>query len=198
MPNGRRARTGDPAFFLAAIQAVLMAGKTISVLATLWLAACAAMPRHQTVKAYLAPPAVQSCVEGCARERERCQKDCGERFQRCRQSLLPEAQARHQQRLKEYESALAQYRWELERYRLELMLGWGGCHPYWGGWLSWPPFPPGPPPSAPTLEKEIERLSRERCDRDCGCETAYDVCFQACGGSIRYENRCVAGCAGAP
>ncbi|MEJ5209864.1 MAG: hypothetical protein WHV61_00335 [Burkholderiales bacterium] len=174
---------------------------TRRLMAILWLAllaACATPPRHQTVKEYVAPPGAQACVDDCARRRDTCEADCAQRYQACRDALLPEVRARYAQRLEAYQNALAAYRWELERYRMELMLGWGYWPPYWGWWGGVPPFPPPPPPAAPTLEQELERLSRERCDHDCGCETAYDACFKACGGSIRHETRCVAGCGGKP
>lgn len=161
------------------------------VLATV-LAGCAVGPRYQTVKRYVEPPGVRACVEGCERQRQACGDACARRYQACREQVLPEARERHAERMKQYEAALEAYRLQLERYRLELMLGWG--HPYWSLWGGYPPPPPPPAPVPPKLETEVEKLSRERCDRDCGCESAYDACFIACGGEIRFEERCIAHC----
>lgn len=163
------------------------------------LAGCAMGPRYQTVKHYVAPsaPAAQACLSQCTGTLERCQQDCRQRYQACAQAVLPDAQARYAASLHQYEAALNQYRWELERYRMDLMLGWGWGDPYWGpwGWGGWyPTFPPPPPPVAPSLDREIARLTAERCDRDCGCQSAYDSCFLGCGGEIRHETECVANC----
>lgn len=159
------------------------------------VAGCAASPRYQTVKRYVPPEsaAAQVCLGKCAAAMEDCKRDCEARYRSCAKSVLPDAQARYTDLLRQHEAALAEYRWELERYRLELMLGWG-YDPYWGVWGWYPPFPPSPPPVAPSLERETARLTRERCERDCGCESGYDGCFLACGGAIQHENQCIANC----
>jgi hypothetical protein len=161
------------------------------------LAGCAAGPRYQTVKRYVPPqgPAAQACLGECSAAMARCKQDCEIRYQSCARSVLPEAQARYSEQLHQYGAALDQYRWELERYRLDWMLGWGD--PYWDAW-GWrsPAFPPPLPPPAPSLDQEIARLTRERCDQDCGCQSRYDTCFVACGGEIRHETQCVAHCPG--
>lgn len=169
-------------------------------LATPWLlaallAGCAAMPRYQTVTRHVPPQGTvaQACLGQCAAAMEGCQRDCEARRQSCAKSVLPDAQARHAEALRQYEAALVGYRWELERYRLDLMLGWGH-DPFWGAWGWFPPFPPSPPPAAPSLEQITARLISQRCDRDCGCQSAYDTCFLACGGTIQQESQCIANC----
>ena len=160
----------------------------------LTLAGCA-VPLTQTVKEYVAPATVEgkACVEDCVKQRTACQVRCRERYASYRESVVPEARERHARRLQEYERALAAYCGELERYRLELM--WGARPPHWGGWW-YPPFPPPPPPALPTLEGEVARLEKERCDHDCGCEAGFDACFKGCGGGIRFETRCGVHCGG--
>lgn len=178
----------------ASVSGRLRSLAAVGVLAVL-VAACAAAPRYQTVKRHVPPEGAtaQACLGKCAAAMEGCKRECEVRHQSCAKSVLPDAQARYEASLRQYEAALAEYRWELERYRLDLMLGWG-YDPYWGMWGWYPPFPPSPPPTAPRLEREIARLTSERCDRDCGCQSAYDNCFLACGGTIQHENRCIANC----
>lgn len=163
---------------------------------TALVAGCAVAPRYQTVKRYVPPESVaaQPCLDKCAAAMEHCQRDCETRHQSCAKSVLPDAQARYADQLRQYEAALAQYRWELDRYRMDLMMGWGWGDPYWGMWGWYPAFPPPAPPRAPSLEREVARLTQQRCDQDCGCQSAYDSCFLACGGSIQHETQCIANC----
>lgn len=171
------------------------------VLALVLLATgCATAPRYQTVKRYVAPEgaSAQACLSRCSATMDRCQQDCRARYQTCAKSVLPDAQTRYGNLLRQYDAALAQYRWELERYRMDMMFGWGRGDPYWGPWgwgAGWyPAFPPPPPPAAPSLDREIARLTAERCDRDCGCQSGYDSCFVGCGGTIQNETQCIANC----
>jgi len=163
------------------------------------VAGCTAGPRYQTVKRHVPPEGAtaQACLTQCAAATEHCKRDCEARYQACAKSVLPDAQARYGDLLRQYDAALAQYRWELDRYRMDLMMGWGWGDPYWGPWggTGWyPAFPPPLPPAAPSLDREIARFTAERCDRDCGCQSAYDSCFLACGGRIEHESRCIANC----
>lgn len=173
-----------------------MIRKFLAVLLLVALVGCAGAPRHQTVKRYVAPAlsGAHSCIEQCGKARRVCEEECARRAAACREALLPEAKDRHARQLAEYAAALEDYRWELARYRLDLFFGWGT--PHWPGWAWYPPFPPPPPPRPPSLETVLERLASERCNRDCGCESAYDACFVGCGGEIRHEIECVANCGG--
>ena len=166
------------------------------------MAGCATAPRYQTVKRYVPPggASAQACLNQCSAAMERCRHDCEGRYQACAKGVLPDAQARYGELLHQYDSALARYRGELERYRMDLMLGWGWGDPYWRPWgwgAGWyPAFPPPLPPAAPSLDREIARLTHERCDQDCGCQSAYDSCFLGCGGVIQHETQCIANCPG--
>lgn len=156
------------------------------------LAGCAPTLRYQVAKTY-APPATdagKACLVRCTDELALCKDQCGKRHQECIKNVEPEARERHNQLLRKYEASLTAYRWELERYRLDLMLGRG----YWDGWAWHPVFPPPIPPVAPKLEAEMARPTHERCDRDCGCQSGYDACFLGCGGIISNEPRCIANC----
>lgn len=161
-------------------------------------AGCAAVPRYQTVKRYVPPEGAtaQVCLDKCSARMDHCKQDCEGRYQSCAKSVLPDAQARYGDLLRQYDAALAQYRWELDRYRMDLMMGWGWGwgDPYWGMWGWYPAFPPPLPPVAPSLDREVARLTAERCDRDCGCQSAYDSCFLGCGGAIQHETQCIANC----
>ena len=159
------------------------------------LAGCAVAPRYQSVKHYVAPEdvAAKACLSKCGTDMESCKRDCQSRHQSCVKGVLPDAQARYDQLLRHYEGALSLYRWDLERYRMDLMFGSGYGHPY-GAWGWYPPFPPPIPPVAPSLEHEVRKLTQERCDRDCGCQTTYDSCFLGCGGRIENQTQCIAHC----
>lgn len=171
-----------------------------------------ATPRYQTVYRYEPPaePAGRTCLERCERELMGCQDRCQAVYQACLKGIEPEARNRHEDALKRYEGELAQYRRDLDRYQLSLSLGWGhgpwwyghggyGWHdPWWpyGGYGPhyYPPLPPVPPSYA----EEFARLRAEKCDRDCGCQPAYDACFLGCGGRKVPEERCIANCPPGP
>jgi hypothetical protein len=173
----------------------------VACVASTLVAACAAPSRYQSVKRY-APPqdaAAPACLAQCTTVIRTCQHECADGYQACINGVGPEANSRYAAAQRQYEAALNAYRAELDRYRLDLMFGWGsapywGYGPYWGGWAWYPPFPPPAPPPAPSVEQETARLIAERCDRDCGCQTAYDACFLGCGGTIQHETACVANC----
>lgn len=160
------------------------------------MAGCAT-PRYQSVKRYEVGSAAPACLASCVEAEQRCKTSCQAKHEACLKSIEPDVQARYQAALKRHAQALNLYRLELDRYRHELMLGWG-WGPYWNGpwgYYSWfPPFPPSEPPPSPTLEGERQRLAHERCDQDCGCQGGYDACYLGCGGMITHETQCVANC----
>lgn len=160
-------------------------------LLALFISGCAS-PRYQNVKRYETGAATQACLATCVTAEQACKHDCQSRHEACVKSIEPDAQARYQAALRQYEQSLIEYRWDLERYRHELAWGyWGGG---WGYYSWFPPFPPSPPPAMPTLEREKQRLAHERCDQDCGCQSGYDACYVRCGGQIIHETQCIANC----
>ena len=166
-------------------------------LMALLLAGCATAPRYQTMKRLVPPegPTAQACLNRCAQGMEKCKDTCAEKHAICTRDTLPEATAHYEEEMKIYLADLRAYRWELERYRLDLLLQGGYAYPY-GAWGWYPPFPPPLPPVAPDRDWEIKRYIQKRCDRDCGCQSEYEACFLGCGGHIETETRCIANCPG--
>lgn len=176
------------------------------------LTACAS-PRYQTVHRY-EPPADatgRSCLTLCERNLKACKDECAANHTACVQALEPEAQARYEDALEYYEDAMYQYQRDVDRYHLNLSLGWGyydGWHGdgwYGGGWYEpWWPYWYGPryytpmPPRAPSYAEELGKLRAANCDRDCGCQPIYDACFLSCGGIMIPEQRCIANCPSSP
>lgn len=164
------------------------------------LSACASPPRYQTIYRYQPPadPAGLACLDKCTRKMETCQTQCQENYQACLKTIEPKkVDERHGEALKRYAAELDRYRLELYQYRLSLSLSWGH-YPWYGHgfYHPWPEpyyFPPTPP-SRPSRDEEYNRLKKEQCEADCGCQPAYDTCFLACGGTRIPEERCIANC----
>lgn len=169
-----------------------------ALLATLALLAGCASPRYQTVLLLEPPsdPAAGPCLERCAAAREDCQSRCQAARQACLKALDAEVEDAYAVALRHYAAALDVYRAELEHYRMNLWLGWG--HVYGHHYLWYDPWPtyymPMATPAPPRREAIRERLAKERCDDDCGCQARHEACFIGCGGRKVEETRCIANC----
>lgn len=165
-----------------------------ALLAILALLAGCASPRYQTVYRY-EPPAdadARPCLDKCEAALSACQSRCGETRQACLKTLDDEVEQAYAAALRRYAASLDLYRLELERYRFNLWLGWG--HGYWG-YEPWPSYyVPMMAPVPPSREAIRDRLAREKCDTDCGCQGRHEACFIGCGGRKVEEKRCIANC----
>lgn len=158
-----------------------------------WLAGCAA-PRYQTVSRLEPPsdPAAKPCIDTCEAALVSCRSACAEKRQACLKSIEADVEADYAAALTRYAADLDLYRVELERYRLDLWLGWGHGRWWYEPWPAY--FMPAIAPSPPRREAVRDRLARERCDADCGCQPQYEACFVNCGGRKFEETRCIANC----
>jgi hypothetical protein len=176
------------------------------ILAVLMLGGCAT-PLYQTSYRYEPPsdPAGVACVARCNETRADCAARCEAAFEACRQRIEPQVAARYDAALQRYADALDRYAAQLRHYELELWMNWAsgpwgfgpgyyGPWPYGYGWPGAYPFAPPAPPVKPTREAIRAELEREQCRADCGCQSAYDDCFVACGGRRVVETRCIAHC----
>ncbi|MHB1292155.1 MAG: hypothetical protein ACYCY5_08180, partial [Sulfuricella sp.] len=167
------------------------------------LVGCASpSPRYQSAYRYEPPAdsAGQACLSKCGQKMEACQQRCSADYQACLAGIEPLVEGRYGEALKRYAAELDRYRWELERYQLYPPLGW--YDPFWyGRGLHYPYYPwPGPfyfPPFAPikpSRDEVLDRLRKEKCEVECGCQPIYDTCFLACGGKLIPEVKCIADC----
>ena len=163
------------------------------------LAGCAS-PRYQTAYRYEPPLDVagRACLEKCEQKLAGCQQSCTAAYQVCLQRIEPQVDERYNEALNRYKLELDQYRWEWQRYQFYQSLNWG--YGYWYGgpgfYYPWPGpfyFPPTPP-TKPRREAVFNRLQKENCVMDCGCQSIYDACFLGCGGKRIPETRCIANC----
>ena len=165
------------------------------------LVGCASpIPRYQSAYRY-EPPADrvgQACVSKCGQKIEMCQQRCTPEYQTCLAGIAPLVEGRYGEAIKRYATELERYRRELERYRLNLSLSghdsfWYGGH---GLHYPWPdPFYfPLATPKKPSRDEEFDRLRKEKCEVECGCQPIYDGCFLACGGKRIPEVTCIADC----
>ncbi|MDD3610485.1 MAG: hypothetical protein PHI49_12130 [Halothiobacillaceae bacterium] len=174
---------------------------SLGAILTLVLAGCAS-PRYQTVNEHIPPadPAGRACLEQCAGKLTACQGDCKARYQQCREEAGVRARAEFPAVMQAYQSVLAQYRNDLLFYNVNAWMDRGMVWGYPGAWgwgwgMGWGYVAPPPePPPVPTVEGETERLVRESCDQDCGCQAAYDLCFTSCGGRVVPRQQCIANC----
>ena len=178
-----------------------MRSSLFTLVIAVFLAGCAS-PRYQTIYRYEAPTDTnaRACLQSCEPKLATCQSKCQQRYQSCLKEIEPLAETSHGEALKRYESELDRYRLELQHYQLQWAMGWGHPHSFWyqhGLFYSpWPePFYAAPnPPRKPTREEAFNRVRKERCDSDCGCQPIYDACFLGCGGKKIPEVQCIANC----
>lgn len=156
-------------------------------------------PRYQTAYRYEPPvdSAGQACLEKCGQKMEACQQQCTANYQICLTGIEPLVDGRYGEALKRYAVEFDRYRWELERYHLYLSLNWHdslwygqGFHHPWPGPYYFAPIAP----KKPSRDEEFNRLRKERCEVECGCQPIYDACFLACGGKRTVEVTCIANC----
>jgi hypothetical protein len=164
------------------------------------LAGCTSpSPRYQSAYRY-EPPADSAglaCLEKCGQKMEVCQKRCTADYQTCLAGIAPLVEGRYGEALKRYAAEFERYRWELERYHLYLSMRWHDSFWYGHGFYHpWPEpyyFPPVVP-KKPTRDESFDRLRKERCEVECGCQPIYDTCFVGCGGKRTQEVKCIANC----
>ncbi|MHB1592453.1 MAG: hypothetical protein ACYCTW_13145 [Sulfuricella sp.] len=168
--------------------------------AAVCLVGCAStIPRYHSTYRYEPPvdSAGQVCLSKCGQKMEACQKRCAADYQTCLAGIEPLVEGRYGEALKRYATELERYRWELQRYQLYLSLSWQDS--FWydhGFYRPWPGpyyFPPVAP-LKPSRDEEFDRLRKEKCEVECGCQPIYDVCFIACGGKRVQEMKCIANC----
>ena len=163
------------------------------------LTSCAS-PRYQTLYRYEPPTdaAGHACLERCEDKLSGCLSSCSITLQSCSKRIEPEAEARYSEALKRYEMELNIYRWELQRYEINQTLNWqyhslAADHLHYYAWPRPYYFPPTPP-RKPGRDELFNRLRKEKCETDCGCQPIYDACFLTCGGKKIPEVRCIANC----
>lgn len=166
----------------------------------LFLSGCAS-PRYQSVYRYEAPTdaSARACLQTCEPKLASCQTSCQHRYQACLKEIDPLVDTRHGEAIKRYENELDRYRLELQHYQLQLLLGWGHSSMWydpWNHYYPWPdPYYAQPyPPQKPTRDEAFNRVRKERCESDCGCQPIYDACFLSCGGKMIPEVKCIANC----
>lgn len=175
---------------------------SLPVIAAAFLMAGCATPRYETTYRYESPAGAEArlCIRGCETALNACRADCQTAWQACADKLEPQVEAHYAQALKTYADDLRYYRRMLEQYQWDVWMDWGFA--YHGLWYSpWPyhPWPsaallPIAPGDPPTRDAVRDGLRGSQCKDDCACQPAYDACFQACGGKVVSETRCVANC----
>lgn len=164
------------------------------------LAGCASLtPRYQSVYRY-EPPADSAglaCLEKCGQKMKVCQQRCSMDYQTCLAGIAPLVEGRYGEALERYAAELERYRWELDRYQMYLSMRWHDS--FWSGHGFYHPWPdlyffPLAAPKIPSRDEEFDRLRKEKCEIECGCQSIYDTCFLACGGKRIPEVKCIANC----
>ncbi len=164
------------------------------------LAGCASQsPRYQSAYRYEPPAgsAGQACLSKCGHKMAACQQRCTSDYQTCLAGIAPLVEGRYGEALKRYATELERYRWELQSYQFYQSLSWQESFLYDRGFYRPWPGPYLIPPVAPlkpSRDEEFDRLRKEKCEVECGCQPVYDACFVACGGKRIEEVKCVADC----
>ncbi len=164
-----------------------------------------------------------NCINGCQSKLTQCNRQCSVKFSQCsinaeRQAkqLLPgllqaypnelerwlEAKEKYQRDLDWYE-----YRRDMAEARRDRYLSHcidkgkkrSACVGSYGRlydtfpYYSRPTFNT-PRPKKPTLAKEAAKLRKLNCDKTCGCESKYRLCYTSCGGVVKSKKICVKNC----
>lgn len=165
------------------------------------LAGCAT-PRYQTLYQYEGPvdAAGRACLQTCEPKLANCQANCRVAYQSCLKSAAPAIEKRYRETLKEYESAMNQYRHELSMIQFQMSMehsyyaqGYGYGYSYDPFWPA-PYYAPPPRPQKPDHDKIAGEVIQQQCNHDCGCQPIYDACFLSCGGKKVSDIRCIANC----
>ncbi|MDP7113986.1 MAG: hypothetical protein QGH45_18595, partial [Myxococcota bacterium] len=138
-----------------------------------------AKPVHRQVTRYNPPgtPGAQECLTACVVEFDLCDGDCRDLYAECAAQALERATPEHD---------AAHGAWVLhEADCAEQHASDPACDD---------PDQRIEPQFESYLGQWEERLI---CVPDCGCGSRYDVCYQACGGTIAVADECVANCGGA-
>lgn len=192
------------------------------VLGVLLLTGCA--PEYET-RYELTPPASTgglSCLNQCEGKSRMCNLQCTRQYDQC--SVRAEQQARLElpERLREYDTKLADWKREMDRYEtdqrfyemelhqrqlqrelLHLTCNRDGqkaesCfhqHSKYDSLPSMnPPTSPGASPAQPTLSGETARIRDLTCSKECKCDDQYRQCYSSCGGAVKPYQFCVKNC----
>ena len=141
-------------------------------------AAQAAEPVHRQVTRYNPPstPGAQDCLTACVAEFDLCDGDCRDLYSECAAQALERATPEHD---------AAHEAWVLRK---------AACA---DEHASDPACDDPDQRIEPQLESYLGQWEeRLICVPDCGCGSRYDVCYQACGGTIAVADECVANCGG--
>lgn len=148
--------------------------KSLSLLAFSLVMACA--PVYQTTRTYHPPQDGhgRQCVAQCLSAKYACGSLCRDRYATCREESRDVGDRRYQDALDEYEEALGEWRRCRERSP-----GHPDCSEY----------------NRPERPQRMAYQRSGACNESCPqCDTDYDACYTACGGSIEAKTQCLRHC----
>lgn len=188
------------------------------------LCACASDPVYKTNYDYIPPgtQSGRQCLTGCSTQKQSCSTDCSVAYQACQvdaeakaRSNLPHLQRQYEIELSVYLRERDLHQRELEAYdakrdALETKKTYSeaACRQTPNNALACAqaenarrglrelerPRYNIDRPSPPVLSEETQRIVQTQCDRECGCQNRYSMCFTACGGQIKETQICVENC----
>lgn len=192
------------------------------VLGILLLTGCA--PEYET-RYELTPPASTSglaCLKSCEAKSRMCNLQCSQQYGQCSARAEQQAKRELPERIKEYETQLADWRREIDRYETDLQFyemelrqrelqenlyhlscerdgkDSHSCKHQHSILLDMPlstqPRYPGRAPEKPTLSSETARIRDLICSKECQCDDQYRQCYSSCGGTVKPYQFCIKNC----
>ncbi|QQZ30773.1 hypothetical protein HMY34_19555 [Thiothrix subterranea] len=192
-------------------------------LISLWLlSGCA--PQYETRYEFTPPTSTGglSCLNRCETQTRTCNLQCNLQYGQCSAKAEQQAKAELPAKLSEYDTRLAAWQRERERYETDLRFyemelrqrelqhdlrrltcdrdgkESASClhhHSLLNGMSSLnEPRRPDNMPEKPTLTSETVRIRELICSSECQCDTQYRQCYTSCGGAVKPYQFCVENC----
>ncbi|MDM8514970.1 hypothetical protein QUF76_02130 [Desulfobacterales bacterium HSG16] len=138
-------------------------------------------PQFKTFTTYTPPadPEGMRCVDMCQHEKSICTRECRYEYRICKSEARQEARDQLIVAMQDHDEDMR--RWDRKVRECQRRKPPKGCN---GIKLE--------RPERPELK---DFLSDSHCSENCSnCPEEFEICFQACGGNIYRETRCVSNC----
>jgi len=181
-------------------------------------------PVYKVAHDYKPPSSTRGlqCIQGCQSRLNQCNQQCSSRYNQCAiraeqqaKKLLPGLLQAYPQELELWLNAKEKYQRDLDWYEYRRDLAEARRDQYLAHCLNkgkkrkacmgsygrlYGSFPYSRPtfniprPKKPTLATEAAKLRQLNCDKECGCESKYRLCYASCGGTVKSKKVCIKNC----
>lgn len=177
------------------------------------LALSACSPVYEVSYDYKPPTSKQGlqCLTQCDVARKQCDNKCQTAYQSCAlasekeaKSLMPGLMAAYEDSYDTWLFERRLYLWDLDRYRFNRLhytdrcvrggTSKSSCYSSFYGRYGYEPYFHDFEPRRPSYARTLAEIKEKRCDKECGCEKSYRLCYTSCGGTVKTQKTCVKNC----